>query len=63
MPGSVIYHCYNNLTLIINPVYIFCLCHCSRGHLNIVTFLITTDRADAYCKDRSGETPLHKACE
>ena len=40
-----------------------CLCHCSRGNLDIVTFLVATGRADVNSKDSRGQTPLHKACE
>ena len=40
-----------------------CLCHCSGGRLDIVTWLVTTGRVDINCKDGHGETPLHRACE
>ena len=39
-----------------------CLFHCSGGHLDIVTFLVTTGRVDINSKNNKGETPLHKAC-
>ena len=39
-----------------------CLYHCSRGHLDIVTFLVTTGGADVNV-EINGWTPLHIACE
>ena len=38
-------------------------CYCSNGHLGVTTHLVSTGRVDVNFKNKSGETPLHKACE
>ena len=51
------------MTVVIIHEYVSCLCHCSGGHIDIVTWLVTTGHVDVNSVDDYGQTPLHKACE
>ena len=42
-------------------MYVY-LCHSSGGHLEAVTYLVTTGIADIYSMDDYEKTPLYWAC-
>ena len=50
------------------PIYHFidhfklCIYHSRKGHLEIVTNLVTSTNADVNSKDDEGQTALHNAC-
>ena len=46
---------------------VYCKClflkYCSRGHLDVVRYLVTEADGNPNVGDNDGETPLHKACK